>query len=105
MFGNMKDLAAIAQAVMSGDTTRLVDLARPHLPAILKLTVCGIIAAADGDPERDGAYLWHHKRDDGSDTIMATVYRRNDMGDPAEVIGTIDVLVVLDKMDLAKLMQ
>ncbi len=108
MFGNLKglgDIGSVMKAAMSGDKSGLIGMLKPHLPAILQQTVRGIITAAGGDPATDGAFLWHHTRADGSETVMAMVYRRDTMGDPAELVATIDVLRTLENTDLTQYIQ
>lgn len=101
----MGDLAPVIKALMSGDKGALVNLAKPHLPDILKTVVQAVVQAAGGDPETDGAFLWLHAKRDGGLTIMATVYHRTTLDEPGETVATIDVLDMLDKLDLVQFLK
>lgn len=105
MFGKLGDLAPVISALMSGDKGALVELARPHLPDMLRMVVMGAIEAADGNPETDSAFVWLHTRPDGTLTVMATVYHRTALDEPAEAIGTVDLLERVQSMDLSALFQ
>lgn len=101
----MGDLGKVIRAAMSGDKRGIAEMLRPHLPVILQEATAAIIQAAGGDPARDGAFLYAHTRRDGTSTIMATVYRRSELGAPAEEVGTIDVLASVATLDLTQFME
>lgn len=107
MFGKLMggELAPVIKALMSGDKSGLVEMARPHLPDMLRAIVAGAVQAAGGDPDKDAAFVWLHHRTDGTVTVMGTVYHRTALDEPGEVIGTVDLLDHLKTMDLTNLIQ
>lgn len=105
MFGKLGDLAPLIKALMSGDKAAMLEVVRPHLPDILRMVVTGTVLAADGDPNTDAAFVWLHPRPDGTITVMATVYRRSALDEPAEAIGTVDLMERLQSMDISDLIQ
>lgn len=96
------DITKIASALMRGDKGAIADLLKPQLPDLLTAAINIIILANGGNPATDGAFLWLHTRRDGSRTIMATVYRRTELDEPGEIIGSLDVLRTLESTDLAQ---
>lgn len=103
--GKFGDLSKVISAAMSGDKSGIVQMLKPEIPGILNTTITAIVRAAGGDPATDGAYLWQHTRRDGTTTVMATVFRRNDLDEPGELVGTLDVLAALDTLDLTQFIQ
>lgn len=95
----MKGLAPLMKALMSGDQQALVNYAKPYMPEVLEAALTGIIVGAGGDPETDGAYLWHYKRN-GTVTVMATVYKRTPLDEPGEVVATVNVNDLAANLDL-----
>ena len=102
---NMGDLSKVIGAAMRGDKSGIIGMLKPELPGILTTATIAIIQAAGGDPATDGAFLWHHRKADGKHTIMAAVYRLNELAEPGDLIGTIDVLATLDRLDLSAFIQ
>lgn len=108
MFSQLKgmgDMTKLVSALMSGDKGAILDIVKPHVPEVLEAITSIIILHNGGNPDTDGAFLWKHTRRDGSATIMATVYRRTELDEPGETIGTIDVLRTLETADLAQFLQ
>ena len=108
MFGKlnqMGDLTKVIGAAMRGDKSGIVAMLKPEIPGILTTTISAIIQAGGGYPATDAAFLWLHTRRDGTTTIMATIYRRTDLDEPGELVGTIDVFAALDTLDLSAFIQ
>lgn len=101
----MGDLSKVIGAAMRGDKSGIIAMLKPELPGILTTAALAIIQAAGGDPATDGAYLWRQVKANGKETIMATVYRRNELDEPGDIIGTIDVLASVERMDLSQFIQ
>jgi len=72
------------------------------LPQILKSAVDAIIASGGGDPANCACMLWHGKRADGTETIMATVYRLTATKEPGEEVAILDVNELAAQIDLNK---
>ena len=104
MFG-LGDITPVIKAMMSGDKNAMVGMLKPYLPDLLRMVMTGAILAADGDPEKDGAFLWQYAKPDGTTTVMATVYRRSPLDEPMDTIGTIDLLESVDRLDLTQFLK
>lgn len=105
MFGNLKGLGAMAPLIasaMSGDYSGLATMLKPQLVELLPKLIGAVIEAGGGDPATHGAWFFLHTRRDGSQTIMASIALRNELDEPGEVCGIIDVLAELDKLDIAQ---
>ena len=72
------------------------------LPQILKSAVDAIIAEGGGNPSECACMLWHGKRADGTETIMATVYRLTSTKEPGEEVAILDVNELAGRIDLNK---
>lgn len=70
------------------------------LPQILQIAVDAIIAEGGGDPANCACMLWHGKRSNGDDTIMATVYRLKVTKEPGEELAMLDVVELAGRIDL-----
>lgn len=98
----MAQVAKVASAAMRGDKGAIAELLKPELPGIMTTAVKAIVVVGGGNPDTDGAFLWEHTKRDGTRTIMATVYKRNDLDEPGDIIATLDVHQALATMDLAQ---
>lgn len=80
-------------------------MVKPFVGPILTVVVAEIIKAGGGNIEGCACMLWHTKRKDGKPTVMAKVYRLNDMDEPTELIGIVDVLLEAEALDLTQFIQ
>lgn len=80
-------------------------MVKPYVGPILTVVVAEIIKAGGGTPDGYACLLWHTKRKNGTPTVMAKVYRINEMDEPTEVIGIVDVLQAAEALDLAQFIQ
>lgn len=78
----------------------IAKMLKPHLPNMLKVAVLGIIEAGGGDVKDCACLCWKGTRADGTDTVLASIFRLNELSEPGECLGTIDVLVELDTLNL-----
>jgi len=70
------------------------------LPQILKSALDAIIASGGGDPATCACMLWHGKRADGTETVMATVYRLTATKEPGDELDILDVNELAARIDL-----
>jgi|GEM_PF-2587678 hypothetical protein len=105
MFGKLKDMGAIMPLIskaMSGDYSGLATMLKPQLIELLPKVIGVVIEAGGGDPATHGAWFFLHTKSDGAQTIMASIALRNELDEPGEPCGIIDVLAELEKLDLAQ---
>lgn len=78
---------------------KLAGMIKPHVPNLLAQAHAAIAKEAGAtEGERVGVLLFLA----GSGT-MATVYRLNELDEPGEVIGTVAVAELIDRLDIAAL--
>lgn len=85
---------------------KLANQIKPELPKYMEqLVLLLAMENGAGPDERTGTMLFRAQRADGTATTMATTYRLNERDEPAEVVGTLDVVATVNRLDLSALIR
>ncbi len=101
----MKVISAAMSALTSGNYNELGELLQPHIPMLLQVTLASIAEEAGAAPEQATAVLLYEYTANGTTTTMADVYSRDALNRPGELIGTIDVADIAQKLDISALIK